>query len=38
MVGDFAYAVRRQATMIYTHVLNRGPGAIRCPVDHLLAP
>lgn len=25
-------------TMIYTHVLNRGPGAIRSPADRLLAP
>src|SRR5687768_14620795 len=23
-------------TMIYTHVLNRGPAAVRSPVDHLL--
>ena len=25
-------------TMIYTHVLNRGPGAVRSPVDQLLSP
>jgi hypothetical protein len=24
-------------TMIYTHVLNRGPGAVRSPADALLA-
>jgi site-specific recombinase XerD len=23
-------------TMIYTHVLNRGPGAVRSPVDRML--
>jgi site-specific recombinase XerD len=23
-------------TMIYTHVLNRGPSAVRSPVDRLL--
>jgi site-specific recombinase XerD len=23
-------------TMIYTHVLNRGPGAVRSPADRLL--
>lgn len=26
------------ATMIYTHVLNRGPGAVRSPADRLLGP
>ncbi len=25
-------------TMIYTHVLNRGPGAVRSPADRLLGP
>jgi len=25
-------------TMIYTHVLNRGPSGVRSPVDRLLAP
>ena len=25
-------------TMIYTHVLNRGPGAVRSPADQLLSP
>ena len=25
-------------TMIYTHVLNRGPSAVRSPIDRLLAP
>jgi integron integrase len=25
-------------TMIYTHVLNRGPSAVRSPVDRLVAP
>lgn len=25
-------------TMIYTHVLNRGPGAVRSPADRLLKP
>jgi integron integrase len=25
-------------TMIYTHVLNRGPSAVRSPADRLLAP
>ncbi len=25
-------------TMIYTHVLNRGPGAVRSPADRLLTP
>jgi site-specific recombinase XerD len=25
-------------TMIYTHVLNRGPAAVRSPADRLLAP
>jgi integron integrase len=25
-------------TMIYTHVVNRGPGAVRSPADHLDAP
>jgi integrase len=25
-------------TMIYTHVLNRSPGAVRSPADRLLAP
>jgi integron integrase len=25
-------------TMIYTHVLNRGPGAVRSPADRILAP
>jgi site-specific recombinase XerC len=25
-------------TMIYTHVLNRGPGAVRRPADRLLQP
>lgn len=25
-------------TMIYTHVLNRGPGAVRSPADRLLRP
>jgi integrase len=23
-------------TMIYTHVLNRGPGAVRSPLDRML--
>jgi site-specific recombinase XerD len=25
-------------TMIYTHVLNRGPGAVRSPADRILGP
>ena len=25
-------------TMIYTHVLNRGPAAVRSPADRLLSP
>jgi integrase len=25
-------------TMIYTHVLNRGPAAVRSPADRLLTP
>jgi integron integrase len=25
-------------TMIYTHVLNRGPGAVRSPADQLMSP
>lgn len=25
-------------TMIYTHVLNRGPSAVRSPVDRLVTP
>jgi len=25
-------------TMIYTPVLNRGPGAVRSPADRLLGP
>ena len=25
-------------TMIYTHVLNRGPSAVRSPADRLLKP
>jgi integrase len=25
-------------TMIYTHVLNRGPGSVRSPADQLLEP
>ena len=25
-------------TMIYTHVLNRGPGAVTSPADRVLAP
>ncbi|MGH2396291.1 MAG: hypothetical protein ACRDFW_04740 [bacterium] len=25
-------------TMIYTHVLNRGPGAVRSPADRLSGP
>ncbi|MCZ6484414.1 MAG: hypothetical protein O6826_01800 [Acidobacteria bacterium] len=25
-------------TMIYTHVLNRGPAAVRSPADRLLDP
>jgi site-specific recombinase XerD len=25
-------------TMIYTHVLNRGPGALRSPADRILGP
>jgi integrase len=25
-------------TMIYTHVLNRGPGGVRSPADRLLTP
>jgi site-specific recombinase XerD len=25
-------------TMIYTHVLNRGPAGVRSPVDRLLEP
>jgi integron integrase len=27
-----------KTTQIYTHVLNRGPGAVRSPVDRLLGP
>ena len=25
-------------TMIYTHVLNRGPAAVRSPVDRMFGP
>ena len=25
-------------TMIYTHVLNRGPASVRSPADRMLAP
>ena len=25
-------------TMIYTHVLNRGPGAVRSPADRIFSP
>ena len=25
-------------TQIYTHVLNRGPGAVRSPADRILGP
>jgi hypothetical protein len=25
-------------TMIYTHVLNRGPAAVRSPADRILSP
>jgi hypothetical protein len=25
-------------TMVYTHILNRGPGAIRSPANRLVAP
>jgi len=29
---------RRTTTMIYTHVLNRGPAGVRSPADRMLAP
>jgi len=25
-------------TMIYTHILNRGPAGVRSPADRMLAP
>jgi site-specific recombinase XerD len=25
-------------TMVYTHVLNRGPGAVRSPADRMFSP
>ena len=33
--GEIGYALDVKTTMIYTHVLNRGPAGVRSPVDGL---